>query len=89
MPRPGSREERGYGYGHRKLRAALIRDAIGKACVRCGRPMLRGQALDLDHTEDRTGYLGMAHASCNRTAGAIKGGRARHRQPRFRRSRAW
>lgn len=88
MPRPGGTTARGYGYPHRKLRAALIKDAIGKPCVRCGMPMLRGQQLDLDHTEDRTGYRGMAHAHCNRTAGAVKGGKARRRK-RTRTSRRW
>jgi hypothetical protein len=31
--------------------------------------MLPGQALDLDHRDDRAGYLGMSHATCNRRAG--------------------
>jgi hypothetical protein len=31
--------------------------------------MLPGQALDLDHTDDRAGWLGMSHATCNRRAG--------------------
>jgi hypothetical protein len=43
--------------------------AYGKPCPRCGRPMLAGQALDLDHTDDRAGYLGISHAGCNRRAG--------------------
>jgi len=33
--------------------------------------------MDLDHRDDGAGYAGMAHASCNRKAGAIKGNRAR------------
>lgn len=37
--------------------------------------MLPGQPLHLDHTDDRTGYLGFAHAACNRKAGARKGAR--------------
>jgi hypothetical protein len=29
--------------------------------------------LELDHTEDRTGYRGIAHASCNARDGARRG----------------
>jgi hypothetical protein len=47
-------------------------------------PMLPGQPLDLDHTDDRTAYLGMSHARCNRGHGrGRRGGRPRkRRQPR-------
>jgi hypothetical protein len=34
--------------------------------------MLLGDQLDLDHEDDGDGYLGWAHASCNRSAGASK-----------------
>lgn len=88
-PDPKAAADRGYGYQHRKLRAVLVKDAIGKPCVRCGMPMLQGQPLDLDHTDDRSGYRGMAHMSCNRRAGAIKGNKMRRPRSRFRRSRAW
>lgn len=70
--RRGSSTARGYGTEHRRLRAKLAPKAVGKRCVRCGQPIRPGQPIDLDHTDDRTGYRGMAHAKCNRTAGAIK-----------------
>lgn len=68
MSRPGT-----YGPEQKRLRRALLPDAYGRPCPRCGRPMLPGQPLDLDHTDDRGGYLGMAHARCNRAAGARLG----------------
>lgn len=43
--------------------------------------MTREQALDLDHDDDRRRYRGMAHASCNRRAGAIKGNKERKGRP--------
>jgi hypothetical protein len=43
--------------------------------------MLPGQALDLDHRDDRAGYLGMSHSTCNRQAGA-RLGNARRRARR-------
>ena len=62
-----------YGRRHRNIRAQLLLDAIGKLCVRCGRPIKAGQAVDLDHHDDGLHYRGLAHASCNRRAGAERG----------------
>jgi hypothetical protein len=62
-----------YSGPHQAIRRALLPDAYGRPCPRCGLPMLPGQALDLDHTDDRAGYLGCSHAKCNRAAGARKG----------------
>jgi hypothetical protein len=46
--------------------------------------MLPGQALDLDHADDGAGWLGFAHARCNRQAGGRRG-RARQLEQRDRR----
>lgn len=66
-----------YGADHRALRRALLPAAYGKPCGRCGRVMLPGQLLDLDQDDVTGGYRGMAHARCNRRAGAVKTNRAR------------
>lgn len=68
-----------YGYHHRRLRKALLPGAYGQPCIHCGKTMLPGQALDLDHTADRTAYRGIVHASCNRREGGRRGN-ARQRQ---------
>lgn len=66
---------RGYGSKHQAERRLWDRKVkAGKAtCVRCGKNIEPGQHWDLDHTEDRTGYLGPAHRSCNRSAGGRNG----------------
>ncbi len=51
----------------------MLANAIGKPCVRCGLPIEAGQPVDLDHRDDGNGYRGLAHASCNRRAGAERG----------------
>jgi len=74
--RPSARA-RGYDYRHDMLRALLLPLAYGKDCPRCGKPMLRGQDLDLGHPDDRprSRWPGsradrIEHAHCNRVAGA-------------------
>jgi hypothetical protein len=67
---------RPHGSGHQRLRAMLIDSAYGQPCARCGKPMLEGEELDLDHDENG-GYLGFSHALCNRRAGAYKGAERR------------
>jgi putative intracellular protease/amidase len=44
-------------------------------CARCDLLILPGGAWALDHTDDRTGYLGPSHEACNTSAG----GKAAHR----------
>ncbi len=72
-------ENRRYGPEHEKLRAELAPVSVGTPCSRCGRPMLDPDDMDLDHRDDGAGYRGMAHRSCNRRAGAIRGNKARAR----------
>lgn len=74
-----------YGRAHRELRARLLPLAFGRPCPKCGRVMLAGQQLDLDHVVPL--YLGVpdgrrqiAHARCNRSEGGRVGGRLRGRQ---------
>jgi hypothetical protein len=58
---------------HQAIRDAQLPYAYGRPCTRCGRLMLPGQLLDLDHTDDGASYLGFAHARCNRIAGGRLG----------------
>lgn len=90
----GTTTERGYGSGHQQARArALAGMQDGQPCTRCGAPMWRAQAkhLDLDHDDRRTGYLGLAHRRCNRSAGQAKATRQRTaaKQTQPKRSRNW
>jgi hypothetical protein len=62
-----------YGGDHQAIRRAVAPYAAGAVCVRCGRPVLPGEAWDLDHRDDRAGYLGVAHRRCNRSAGGRLG----------------
>lgn len=64
--KPLSSSEAGYGAEHvRRRRQALAAWQDGDPCARCGGPMHHGEPVHLDHTDDRTGYLGLSHASCN------------------------
>jgi Recombination endonuclease VII len=69
-----------YGYRHQRIRAALLPEAYGRACLHCGLAMLPGQALNLDHTSDGAQYRGVVHARCNRREGARRGNAARRRR---------
>ena len=73
--RSGSTSARGYGTQHQRARReALLLFKPGQRCVRCDQPMWTAENLDLDHDDDdRSRYLGLAHRSCNRAAGARKG----------------
>ena len=67
----GSSTARGYGSGHRIIRAALLPAAIGTPCPLCGRVMRQDEPLDLDHTvplsvDPSAKGDRISHASCNR-----------------------
>jgi hypothetical protein len=79
--RKGTTTQRGYGGEHqreRKRRLAMWRP--GDPCVRCGQPIwavsitLAGGSVmslvDLGHSTDRSGYVGLEHRRCNRGDGA-------------------
>ena len=75
----GMRADSGaYGAEHRRIRRDVARrvDLGVERCVRCGGWIAAGAPWDLDHTDDRTGYLGPAHRRCNRGAGAVKGNKS-------------
>ena len=84
----GTTAQRGLGSGHvadKKRLMAFHRD--GDLCWRCGQPMYKWQELDRDHVVDRAlggtqGPAVLAHASCNRSAGARLGNKLQPR-PRF------
>ena len=77
----GSTVAKGYGTKHQNLRRALapVVDAGGALCSRCGKPIEPGEPWDLDHSDDRAGYLGPSHRACNRNTSS-------RRQPH---SRVW
>jgi hypothetical protein len=66
------RHARDYGWRHQQLREAWKRKvaAGGETCARCGQEILPGEPVDLDHRDDRQGYLGPSHRACNRSHGA-------------------
>lgn len=76
---------RRYAGPHQTVRKHTKQAAYGSPCCRCGRPMLEGQELDLDHTDDGAGYRGWAHATCNRSAGGRLGATRRVANQRRRR----
>jgi hypothetical protein len=62
-----------YGSEHRRERARWLPAVQAGAvmCSRCDLPIGPGEVWDLDHDE-RGGYLGPAHADCNRGASQLK-----------------
>lgn len=73
----GTRQARGYGRAHdieRARWASAVRRG-GVYCSRCHEPIAPDEPWHLDHSDDRSRYLGPSHARCNLAAG----GRAAHR----------
>lgn len=89
MPKPGSTTQRDYGARHQRIRKALLHTAVGSTCTRCGQPITSTRDAHLDHTDDRLGYAGWAHAKCNLSAGAAKGNRERGGRADLRPSEDW
>src|SRR5829696_1134764 len=60
--------QRGYGWQHQQARVQAIANyQPSDPCPRCGLPLGPDPTmLDLGHTQDRQGYLGLMHAPCNR-----------------------
>ena len=68
----GSRNDRGYGIAHDKLRAQWApKVAAGTVeCWRCLKLIASGTPWDLGHDDtDRAKYRGPEHAHCNQSAG--------------------
>jgi hypothetical protein len=78
-----STRSRGYGPEHQRLRRkwAPLVAAGGVNCARCSKPITPGAPWDLDHSEDRTYYLGVSHQKCNRQTASHRK-EARERQKR-------
>jgi hypothetical protein len=81
--RKASRHARGYTNAHvarRRQQEPLV--ATGRvACCRCGELIQPEQAWHLDHRDDRRGYLGPSHATCNMRAAAQKTNAIRRPEP--------
>lgn len=76
MPTTKKTGARGYGNAHQKKRAAYARDLARAGtlpCARCHLPIHHGDQWDLGHTDDRSGYQGIEHVACNRSAGGRNG----------------
>ncbi len=76
MSANGSTSRRGYGWRHQQARARAKRyiDAGQAVCVRCGGWVDPRTRWHLDHTDDRSGYLGISHGACNVNAARRKRG---------------
>lgn len=96
----GTTTQRGLGWPHVKHGRQLRKvHKDGDLCWRCGQPMYSWQALDRDHITPRAlggtdGPAVLAHAHCNRSAGAALGNRMRktvtmQTVTMWRSSRAW
>jgi hypothetical protein len=73
----GTTAARGYGAAHQALRRTLAPYVAAGlcSCSRCGQLIRPDEQWDLDHTQDRRGYLGASHASCNRGGTRVRPGK--------------
>lgn len=72
--------QRGYDIKHQNERERLrpeveagLHDCQAKRCIEPSRWIGPGAPWDLGHNDDRTGWTGPEHASCNRSAGGRNG----------------
>jgi hypothetical protein len=93
MPKPGSRQARGYDAEHERQRKAWApRVARGEAqchavvCLEASRTIGRGSEWHMGHTPDRSRWTGPEHPLCNTTEGAKRGAAQR---TGLRHSRQW
>lgn len=79
--RRGTARQRGYDTAHQRERTRLapLVATGGYPCTRCHTTITPGTPWDLGHTDDRTGWTGPEHASCNRQAGGTRGAAATNR----------
>lgn len=92
MTRRGEKTADTYGPAHRRLRRQWEPTvATGTVtCWRCGQPIKPGTPWDLGHTDDRQGYRGPEHRSCNRADGFAKAKATKPERPQpSRSSRQW
>lgn len=84
--KPGETSKRGYGTAHQRERKRWVGvvEAGSAFCSRCGGPIAPGSAWHLDHSDDRSRYLGAAHARCNVKAGSRKAARRSKRRAAIR-----
>jgi len=75
MRKQKSREARGYGSRHRRMREILaIEVELGiVACAKCGELIEPGTPFHLGHNDDRTAWTGAEHAACNLRDAGKKG----------------
>jgi hypothetical protein len=85
--------QRGYGLRHKQERLKWTKrvNAGLVNCARCQEPIEAGSSWDLGHNDERTGWTGPEHASCNRRAGGSNGAKVANalRGKQVRQSRAW
>lgn len=66
---------RGYGASHQRMRERYrpLVESGRAVCARCQEPIAPGALWELDHSDDRSEYIGPSHRTCNRAAGGRNG----------------